>query len=334
MEIAKVFQITAGVWMVPCRIQSEKCEFIPISQPFPSNRTLESQKLRNVWNQDEDKALQQLIQSRGSRNWSSIAKELNIEIHKSYPIRSGKQCRERWINHLNPELQKHQWTDEEDQTIKILQQSLGNKWSEISKALIGRTENQVKNRWKSLKKIEANSLRKKRNDQKNIGKTLSIETPDRNSLLSPNIMPFEGSPYSLEDIENLEINSYEPIRQDYEFSDTNFRRDLDEMKMLSLISDLDLNFKSGFDLAQNLNNSKLDLDYLYSDNQNFKGLGQYDGLHSELFADSFCLNWCLEAENQKFNSLNSHQEEKESLEGMIKNDSLYTDIEPRSLNIC
>lgn len=45
----------------------------------------------------------------GARNWSAIAGCL--------PGRVGKQCRERWHNHLDPTIKKEKWTKEEDETI-------------------------------------------------------------------------------------------------------------------------------------------------------------------------------------------------------------------------
>ena len=45
----------------------------------------------------------------GAKNWTFIAKHL--------PGRIGKQCRQRWHNHLNPDIKKQRWTDEEDRAI-------------------------------------------------------------------------------------------------------------------------------------------------------------------------------------------------------------------------
>ena len=67
-------------------------------------------------------------------------------IATQFPGRSGKQCRERWLNHLDTRVRKSAWTGGEDVVLCEAQGRLGNKWSEISKLLPGRAENAVKNR--------------------------------------------------------------------------------------------------------------------------------------------------------------------------------------------
>lgn len=53
---------------------------------------------RRVWAKEEDDAIRTLVDRLGTRSWSAI--EENMVSDFGIVGRSGKQCRERWHNHL------------------------------------------------------------------------------------------------------------------------------------------------------------------------------------------------------------------------------------------
>ena len=93
-------------------------------------------KGKGTWTAEED-AILRAKRALYGRKWTKIAEFL--------PGRAGKQCRERYVNHLDPKLKKGELTDDEEAILIGMHEHHGNKWTVISKQLPGRSDNDVKN---------------------------------------------------------------------------------------------------------------------------------------------------------------------------------------------
>jgi hypothetical protein len=103
------------------------------------------------WSPEEDKILLDWVDTYGHTKWTECSKLIKG--------RCGKQCRERWVNILNPEVKKGNWSVEEQEKIFKNLNVHYTSWSSLSKILPGRTENSIKNYfYSSIRRLKSNNI--------------------------------------------------------------------------------------------------------------------------------------------------------------------------------
>jgi len=97
---------------------------------------------KNKFNSEDDAVLEKAVREMG-HDWTLVA--------EAVAGKTERQCRDRYKNYLDPNINKSAYTKEEDEFI-LESAQLGHGWAKISASMTGRTDAQVKKRFHQLRR--------------------------------------------------------------------------------------------------------------------------------------------------------------------------------------
>lgn len=111
---------------------------------------------RQMWTKEGDDLLRKIVETNYNLPWNEVANMLNESNPKMK--KSGKQCRERYKNYLDPNITNRSWSKDEKILFILLHSKYVNRWGKIAKFYPNRNDISMKNYFysymrKSLKKI-------------------------------------------------------------------------------------------------------------------------------------------------------------------------------------
>ncbi|CAK8538122.1 unnamed protein product [Lathyrus sativus] len=147
---------------------------------------------KGAWTYEEDKLLKACIEKYGEGKWRLIPQRAGLN-------RCRKSCRLRWLNYLNPTINREPFSEDEVDMILRLHKLLGNRWSLIAGRLPGRTANDVKNYWHThlRKKMISKKLDEKKENKKH------KETMKTHEVIKPHPRTFSSYSPWLNEKQNL-----------------------------------------------------------------------------------------------------------------------------------
>jgi hypothetical protein len=99
---------------------------------------------KSKFTEAEDENLAKIVAELGSDDWQQVARLM--------PDRNARQCRDRWVNYLSPEVANGPWTAAEEQLLVDKYKEFGAVWRHIATFFPARTDINIKSRWQLMQR--------------------------------------------------------------------------------------------------------------------------------------------------------------------------------------
>ncbi|XP_021802956.1 uncharacterized protein LOC110747052 [Prunus avium] len=137
-----------------------------------------TRKREGRWTPEEDKRLKVAQMLFGPKNWNKTAQFV--------PGRTQAQCRDRYVNSLEPSLKWGEWTEEEDSRLREAIAEYGYCWSKVAACVPRRTDNMCWRRWKVLFPDEVSLLKEEKRIRKAALMCNFVDRETERPALGPN----------------------------------------------------------------------------------------------------------------------------------------------------
>jgi hypothetical protein len=111
---------------------------VTVAASLPSGGASRARAPSCIWKPEEDAKLTAAVKELGPK-WARVAEMV--------PGRTDKQCRKRWVDCLDPNLERRGWTVEEDTKLTDAVNKCGKDWVAVAALVPGRNNIQCRKRW-------------------------------------------------------------------------------------------------------------------------------------------------------------------------------------------
>ncbi|GLJ43296.1 hypothetical protein SUGI_0899090 [Cryptomeria japonica] len=167
---------------------------------------------KGPWSPEEDSKLKAYIDQNGTGgNWIALPQKVGLK-------RCGKSCRLRWLNYLRPNIKHGEFSEEEDDIICSLYNSIGSRWSVIAAQLPGRTDNDIKNYWNT--KLKKKLLGKRKDQHKrHLAAAAEARQKEVNDLRRYVLSETNIEPYGYETQTTAQVDEHTNIKMNCPYVD-------------------------------------------------------------------------------------------------------------------